>query len=574
MRQGLRKTTYPVTDLQEMGQAAQSLSQIQYPSILDIELVMKLLFDVFEKRLVLQVTCIDFVLVECLRRGISGGEGLETEYVEGVDVDVEDSVTTLNSVVSEPQDLVTGKSSLSVVLQQKSSTKRTLVERRIESVAERTSTFGQELVTPEVLAEDNMYSTVDACPTAREMWLAIKCLQQGESLNKQDVKTKLFGNLASSLLGTGNQLMMKIGNQRDKQMQKSLALIAKHFKNIYRSTTNNLRNSSNTMNKNVDTCPRIEIERQTGFGHFAKECRKPKRLKDYEYDKEKMMLCKQESKEVEAHYMYMAKIQEVLHAADDNSGPTYNAEPLEKEELKEEFEEDPEEDPEEELEAEAEEDAPPAATPPVGSPITPPPLSEYSSDTEAAAPIIASEALEMPPTGSTFKVGGPSSVSLFLLFYLHGHEILRLNDNTEILFSNVKYLERYEKKRRAEMDANSSKIHKVKRRMDDFDRDLGHEVLFTGGVEGRVTKLEDKDQEKTNEMEKMKKRLKTLETNYASVLCDRDGWKEAFYNLQAWVSERFGRGAMDARQDDGVDGSATFRESQPPKPLGSPSSSQ
>ncbi|GJW27321.1 reverse transcriptase domain-containing protein [Tanacetum coccineum] len=148
-------------------------------------------------------------------------------------------------------------------------------------------------------------------------------------------------------------------------------------------------------------------------------------------------------------------------------------------EPKEEFEEDLEEDPEEELEAEAEEDAPLAATPPVRSPITPLPLSESSSDTKAATPIFASGALEMPPTGSTFEVGGPSSISPFPPFYLHGHEILRLNDNTEILFSNVKYLERCEKKSRAEMDANSSKIRKVKRRINDFDRDLGHECYGT-----------------------------------------------------------------------------------------------
>ncbi|GJS13633.1 hypothetical protein Tco_0408105 [Tanacetum coccineum] len=231
------------------------------------------------------------------------------------------------------------------------------------------------------------------------------------------------------------------------------------------------------------------------------------------------------------------------------------------------------EDPEEELEVEAEEDAPPAVTLPVGSLITLPPLSESSSDTKAAALVVASGPLEIPPTSSTFEVGGPSSVSPFPPFYLHGHEILRLNDNTEILFSNVKYLERCEKKHRVEMDANNSEIHKVKRRMDDFDRDLGYEVQFTGGVEGRVTKLEDKDQEKTEEIEKMKKCLETLETNYASVLCDRDGWKKAFYNLQAWVSERFGRGAMDPRPIDGVDGSAAFGESQPPKPSGSPSGS-
>ncbi|GJY36926.1 putative reverse transcriptase domain-containing protein, partial [Tanacetum coccineum] len=67
------------------------------------------------------------------------------------------------------------------------------------------------------------------------------------------------------------------------------------------------------------------------------------------------------------------------------------------EEPEEEFEEDPEEDPEEEPEVEAEEDVPLAATPPVGSPITPPPLSESSSDTEAPAPIVADGALEVPP---------------------------------------------------------------------------------------------------------------------------------------------------------------------------------
>ncbi|GJU86341.1 retrovirus-related pol polyprotein from transposon TNT 1-94 [Tanacetum coccineum] len=37
-----------------------------------------------------------------------------------------------------------------------------------------------------------IYSTVDACNTAKEMWTAIERLQQGESLNVQDVKTNLF----------------------------------------------------------------------------------------------------------------------------------------------------------------------------------------------------------------------------------------------------------------------------------------------------------------------------------------------------------------------------------------------
>nr|GEV99543.1 hypothetical protein [Tanacetum cinerariifolium] len=35
---------------------------------------------------------------------------------------------------------------------------------------------------------DEIYSTVDACKTAHEMWEAIERLQQGESLNIQDAK--------------------------------------------------------------------------------------------------------------------------------------------------------------------------------------------------------------------------------------------------------------------------------------------------------------------------------------------------------------------------------------------------
>ncbi|GKD50988.1 retrotransposon protein, putative, ty1-copia subclass, partial [Tanacetum coccineum] len=152
--------------------------------------------------------------------------------------------------------------------------------------------------------------------------------------------------------------------QKDKDMQKNLALIAKYFQKIYKPTNNNLRTSSNSRNNNVDTSPRYMNDNQTGhfgnqrtapvvgarktvgsqvvqqtriqcfnckeFGHFAKECRKPKRVKDYTYHKEKMLLCKQAEKgvplqaeqadwladtdeeideqELEAHYSYMADV--------------------------------------------------------------------------------------------------------------------------------------------------------------------------------------------------------------------------------------------------------------------------
>ncbi|GKA19563.1 hypothetical protein Tco_0699478 [Tanacetum coccineum] len=56
--------------------------------------------------------------------------------------------------------------------------------------------------------------------------------------------------------------------QRDKDMQKNLTLIAKYFKKIYKPTNNNLRTSSNSRNKNVDTSPRYKNNNQTGqFGN-------------------------------------------------------------------------------------------------------------------------------------------------------------------------------------------------------------------------------------------------------------------------------------------------------------------
>ncbi|GJW45939.1 retrovirus-related pol polyprotein from transposon TNT 1-94 [Tanacetum coccineum] len=40
--------------------------------------------------------------------------------------------------------------------------------------------------------DNDIYSTVDACPNACEMWKAIKRLKQGESINVQDLETNLY----------------------------------------------------------------------------------------------------------------------------------------------------------------------------------------------------------------------------------------------------------------------------------------------------------------------------------------------------------------------------------------------
>ncbi|GJU42976.1 retrotransposon protein, putative, unclassified [Tanacetum coccineum] len=157
---------------------------------------------------------------------------------------------------------------------------------------------------------DDIYSTVDACLTAREMWLAIERLQQRKSINKQDVKTKNKNADTSPKNRNDNQIGQFV-NER----------------------AGTVAGARETVGNQVVQQFGIHCFNCKRFGHFAKECRKLKRVKDHEYHKEKMMLCKQESKgvllraqpedwlhdtndepkekELEARYMYMAKIQEV-----------------------------------------------------------------------------------------------------------------------------------------------------------------------------------------------------------------------------------------------------------------------
>nr|GFA86369.1 hypothetical protein [Tanacetum cinerariifolium] len=222
---------------------------------------------------------------------------------------------------------------------------------------------------------DEIYSTIDACQTAQEMWEAIERLQQGESFNIQDVKTNLFwefskftfhdgeimesyytrfyklinemiqNNLTVAKMQINVQFLQQLQPEwsRDKDMQKNLALIAKYFKKIYKPTNNNLRTSLNSRNKNVDMTLRYKNDNQSGQFRNQRTMNatglgkiKPKRVKDSSYHKEKMLLCKQAKKgvplqaeqydwlvdtyeeideqELEAHYSYMAKIQEVPSA--------------------------------------------------------------------------------------------------------------------------------------------------------------------------------------------------------------------------------------------------------------------
>nr|GFB10703.1 RNA-directed DNA polymerase, eukaryota [Tanacetum cinerariifolium] len=136
--------------------------------------------------------------------------------------------------------------------------------------------------------DNDIYSTVDACPNACKMWKEIERLKQGESINVQDLETNLYWEFGKFTSHDGESL----------------------------------------------------------------DCQKPKRAKNAAYHREKILLCKKEEagiqlnaeqadwrddtddaeledQDLEAHYMYMAQLQEVYLDVVD-SGPIFDDEPLQK----------------------------------------------------------------------------------------------------------------------------------------------------------------------------------------------------------------------------------------------------
>nr|GEX76569.1 hypothetical protein [Tanacetum cinerariifolium] len=258
--------------------------------------------------------------------------------------------------------------------------------------------------------DNDIYSTVDACPNACEMWKAIERLKQGESINVQDLETNLYWEFRKFTSQDGESLesyylrfykMMNelIRNQcdvtnhqvnvqfllqlqpewkrsqqaatrnrekaivnspppiydhepsmvteddemsKDKEIDKLMALISLSFKKIYKPTNNNLRTSSNTNRANQDNS--LRINRNAGYenqriGNVAgaretvgSTVQEEARIQlnadqaDWRDDTDDDEL---EDQELEAHYMYMAKLQEVSPDAAD-SGPIFDAEPLQK----------------------------------------------------------------------------------------------------------------------------------------------------------------------------------------------------------------------------------------------------
>nr|GEW66281.1 integrase, catalytic region, zinc finger, CCHC-type, peptidase aspartic, catalytic [Tanacetum cinerariifolium] len=214
--------------------------------------------------------------------------------------------------------------------------------------------------------DNDIYSTVDACPNACEMWKAIERLKQVESINVQDLETNLYWEFvkftsrdesrAKDCLISTNPLALVAQQQpvyhpqnhpthytqnsstRSQQAatrNKGKAIVnspppiydQEPSMKIYKPTNNNLRTSSNTNRANQDNFPRINrgvgYDNQRNLGMLLENVRNQKG------QRMPLITGKRCYCELEAHYMYMAQIQEVsLDAAD--SGPIFDSEPLQK----------------------------------------------------------------------------------------------------------------------------------------------------------------------------------------------------------------------------------------------------
>nr|GFA48624.1 hypothetical protein [Tanacetum cinerariifolium] len=171
--------------------------------------------------------------------------------------------------------------------------------------------------------DNDIYSTVDACPNACEMWKAIERLKQGESINVQNLETNLYWEFGKFTSQDGESLESYYSRfyKTMNELIRSQCKVTNHQVNVQFL----LQLQLEWQRANQDNSPRINrsagyenqrigdvagaretvgstVVQKSGiqcynckeFGHVATECQKPKREKDAAYHREKMLLYKQE----------------------------------------------------------------------------------------------------------------------------------------------------------------------------------------------------------------------------------------------------------------------------------------
>ncbi|GJZ06905.1 hypothetical protein Tco_0540698 [Tanacetum coccineum] len=182
--------------------------------------------------------------------------------------------------------------------------------------------------------DNDIYSTVDACPNACEMWKAIERLRHAATRNRG----KAIVNSPPPTYDQEPEMVSKDDAlSKEMEIDKLMALISLSFNKIYKPTNNNLRTSSNTSRANQDNTPSINkgngYDNQRVVNVAEARCKQKEagfQLNAKQADWRDETDDEPEDQELEAYYMYMAQIQEVTPDVADNSGPIFDAEPLQK----------------------------------------------------------------------------------------------------------------------------------------------------------------------------------------------------------------------------------------------------
>nr|GEW66295.1 integrase, catalytic region, zinc finger, CCHC-type, peptidase aspartic, catalytic [Tanacetum cinerariifolium] len=102
--------------------------------------------------------------------------------------------------------------------------------------------------------DDDIYSIVDACSNACEIWKAIERSQQAATITRG----KAIVNSSPATYDQEPTMVTEDDEKsKDKEIDKLMALISLSFKKIYKPTNNNLVTSSNTSRANQDNTSRI-----------------------------------------------------------------------------------------------------------------------------------------------------------------------------------------------------------------------------------------------------------------------------------------------------------------------------
>ncbi|GJX43532.1 hypothetical protein Tco_0260208 [Tanacetum coccineum] len=117
---------------------------------------------------------------------------------------------------------------------------------------------------------------------------------------------------------------------KEKEIDKLMALISLSFKKIYKPTNNNIQTLLNTSRANQDNSPRINIGTRYENQRVVNVAGARENLNAKQVDWKDDTDDESDDQELEAHYMYMAQIQEVTPDAVDTSRPIFDAEPLHK----------------------------------------------------------------------------------------------------------------------------------------------------------------------------------------------------------------------------------------------------